>query len=75
MNENNLDVEIKILRSWKRLSGGYDAIAKKVNYEIAKLGEDGTFGDLKGIDKKLRLTRGTSFEMSGMVDWYAFEEN
>ena len=75
MNENNLDVEIKILRSWKKLSGGYDAIAKRVNDEISKLGKSGTFGDLKGIDKKLRLTRGTSFEMGGYVDYFAFEED
>ena len=75
MNENNLDVEIKILRSWKKLSGGYDAIAKKVNYEIAKLGDTGTFGDLKGIDKKLRLTRGTSWEMGGYTDYFVFEED
>ena len=55
--------------------GSYDELCAKVNDEIRKLGDTGTFADLKGIDKKLRLTRGTSFEMSGMVDWYAFEED
>ena len=75
MNENNLDEEIKILRGWKRLSGGYDAIAKKVNYAIAKLGDTGTFTNLTGIDKKLGLPRGTSFEMSGFADYFAFEED
>jgi len=74
MNENSLDVEIKILRSWKRLSGGYDEIAKRVNDEIVKLGKSGTFADLKGIDKKLRLPRGTSFEMGGYADYFAFVE-
>jgi len=75
MNENNLDVEIKILRSWKKLSGGYDAIAKKVNYEITNFGATGTFSELAKIDTKLGLPRGTSWEMSGITDWYAFEED
>jgi hypothetical protein len=30
---------------------GYDATAKLVNAEIAKLGDAGTFADLAGIDK------------------------
>jgi len=75
MNENSIDDEIKLLRGWKRLSGGYDEIAKRVNDEIVKLGKSGTFGDLKGIDKKLRLTRGTSFEMGGYTDYFVFEED
>jgi hypothetical protein len=53
---------------------GYDAIAKRVNEEIAALGDDGTFADLKLIDKKLGLPRGTSFEMGGYADYFAFEE-
>ena len=55
------------------MTEGYDATAKKVNEEIAKLGDTGTFADLAGIDKKLRLPRGTSFEMSGYADYFAFE--
>jgi hypothetical protein len=51
---------------------GYDAISKRVNEEIAKLGEDATFADLAGIDRKLRLPRGTSFEMSGFADYFEF---
>ena len=74
MNENNLDVEIKILRSWKKLSGGYDAIAKKVNYEITKLGDTCTFSELAKIDTKLGLPRGTSWEMGGFADYFAFED-
>ena len=50
---------------------GYDATAKKVNEEISKLGDTGTFADLAGIDKKLGLPKGTSWEMSGMADWFA----
>ena len=52
----------------------YDEIAKRVNEEIAALGDDGTFADLKLIDKKLGLPRGTSFEMGGYADYFAFEE-
>jgi len=53
---------------------GYDEIAKKVNAEIAALGDAGTFADLQLIDKKLGLPRGTSFEMGGYSDYFAFEE-
>ena len=41
--------------------------------EISKLGKGGTFADLKTIDEKLRLPRGTSFEMEGYADYLAFE--
>ena len=51
---------------------GYDEIAKRVNDEIAKLGDTGTFADLAGIDKKLRLPRGTSWEMGGYADYFTF---
>ena len=54
---------------------GYDATAKKVNEEISKLGDTGTFADLKTIDKKLGLPKGTSWEMGGFADWFAFEED
>ena len=50
---------------------GYDATAKLVNAEIAKLGDAGTFADLAGIDKKLGLPKGTSWEMGGYADWFA----
>ena len=52
----------------------YDATAKLVNEEIAALGDDGTFADLKLIDKKLGLPRGSSFEMGGFSDYFAFVE-
>ncbi len=54
---------------------GYDETAKLVNAEIAKLGDAGTFADLAGIDKKLGLPQGTSWEMGGFADYYAFEED
>jgi hypothetical protein len=56
------------------MTGTYDEIAKRVNEEIAKLGKGGTFADLKTIDDKLGLPRGTSFEMGGYSDYFAFEE-
>jgi hypothetical protein len=54
---------------------GYDEIAKKVNNAIAKLGDTGTFAELAKIDKKLRLPRGTSWEMGGYADYFVFEED
>ena len=57
------------------MTDGYDATAKLVNAEIAKLGDAGTFADLAGIDGKLGLPRGTSWEMGGYADYFAFEED
>jgi hypothetical protein len=54
---------------------GYDETAKLVNDEIAKLGDEGTFADLKTIDEKLGLPKGTSLELGGYADWFAFEED
>ena len=53
----------------------YDATAKLVNDEIAKLGDDGKFSDLKEIDKKLGLPSGSSFEMGGYSDFYSFMDD
>ena len=57
------------------MTDGYDKTAKKVNEEISKLGDTGTFADLAGIDKKLGLPKGTSWEMGGYADYFAFEED
>ena len=57
------------------MTDGYDETAKLVNAEIAKLGDGGTFADLKTIDNKLGLPKGTSFEMGGYADYFAFEED
>ena len=57
------------------MTDGYDATAKKVNEEISKLGDAGTFADLQTIDEKLGLPKGTSFEMGGFADYFAFEED
>ena len=48
---------------------------KLVNEEICRLGDTGTFADLAGIDKKLGLPKGSSWEMGGYADYYAFEED
>ena len=72
---SRVDEEISILRSWRQMSGGYDAISKRVNENIAELDEDATFADLAEIDKKLGLPRGTSFEMGGYADYFAFVED
>ena len=69
-----IENEIETLQSFSKplRNDGYDEIAKRVNEEIAALGDDGTFADLKLIDKKLGLPRGTSFEMGGYADYFAF---
>lgn len=50
----------------------YDEISKLVNDEIALLGDDAKFADLKPIDKRLHLPRGTSFDAGGYADYFAF---
>ena len=50
----------------------YDATAKKVNDKITKLGDTGTFVELAKIDTKLTLPRGTSWQMRGYADHFAF---
>ena len=56
------------------MKGTYDEISKRVNEKISKLGKSGTFADLAKIDKKLELPKGTSWEMGGFADYYAFED-
>ena len=68
-----IEDEIETLKGFSKplRNAGYDEIAKKVNEEIVVLGDDGTFADLKMIDKKLGLPRGSSFEMGGFSDYFA----
>ena len=56
------------------MKGTYDEILKRVNEEISKLGKSGTFADLAKIDTELGLPKGTSWEMGGFADYYAFED-
>ena len=53
----------------------YDEVVKKVNEEIAGLGDTATFAELAKIDEKLGLPRGTAFEMSGCADHWNFTED
>ena len=71
-----IEDEIESLKGFSKplRNAGYDEIAKRVNEEIATLGDAGTFADLKLIDQKLGLHRGTSFEMGGYADYFAFED-
>jgi hypothetical protein len=72
----NIEAEIEAIRQFKKpyRDLSYDQICEMVNLEISKLGEDCTGADLREIDKKLGLPRGTSFEMGGFSDYLAFEE-
>ena len=56
----------------KTLDETYDEISKLVNAEIALLGDSAKFADLKHIDHKLDLPRGTSFDAGGYADYFAF---
>ena len=56
------------------MKGTYDEISKRVNEKISKLGKSGTYAGLAKIDKELGLPRGTSWEMGGFADYFAFEE-
>ena len=62
MNENSLDDEIKLLRGWKRLSGGYDEISKRVNETYAKT------KDIRETVKETGESFNTVFEMIGFKD-------
>mgnify|MGYP000203405504 CR=1 FL=1 len=57
------------------LESGDFATALREWKPLAKQGDAGTFADLAGIDKKLGLPKGTSWEMGGFADYFAFEEN
>jgi len=50
----------------------YDQIADQVNKELKK-SENQKFGALSEIDNKLNLPIGSSFEMSGWSDYFAYE--
>ncbi len=76
MMTEDIETEIESLRKLKKpyRDLSYDQICEMVNFEISKLGEDFTAGDLGEIDKKLGFPRGTSFEAGGYSDYFAFEE-
>ena len=69
MVASRVDEEISILRSWKRMSGGYDAISKRVNASFAEA------GDIRETMRGLRLPFDVVWEMVGYADYFAFEED
>ena len=44
-----------------------------MNEEIKIIGENVTFAELRGIDRKLGLPIGTAFEMGGFKDNFEFD--
>ena len=62
MVASRVDEEISILRCWKRMSGGYDAISKRVNATYAET------GDIRETMRELRLPFDVVWEMVGFRD-------
>ena len=64
---SRVDEEISILRSWKRVSGGYDAISKRVNASYART------QDIRETMREMRLP----FDLVGLkdeMDWMGRED-
>ena len=59
---SRVDEEISILRSWKRMSGGYDAMSKRVNATYAET------RDIRETMRETRLPFDVVWEMVGMKD-------
>lgn len=59
---SRVDEEISILRSWKRMSGGYDAISKRVNATYADT------QDIRATMKDTGLPFDLVWEMVGFKD-------
>ena len=71
MVASRVDEEISILRSWKRVSGGYDAISKQVNASYAET------GNIHQTMRETRLPFDVVWEMVGMkdeMDWMETED-
>ena len=64
-----VEEEISILRSWRRMPGGYDAISKRVNASYAET------GDIRETMRETELTFDVVWEMVGYADYFAFEED
>ena len=63
---SRVDEEISILRSWKRVSGGYDTTAKLVNATYAET------RDIRETMRETRLPFDVVWEMVGFrdeMDW------
>jgi hypothetical protein len=62
MVASRVDEEISILRSWKRVSGGYDTTAKLVNASYAET------EDIHQTMRETRLPFAVVWEMVGFKD-------
>jgi hypothetical protein len=69
MIASRVDEEISILRSWRRMPGGYDAISKRVNATYADT------GDIRETMRETRLPFDIVWEMVGYAEYFAFEED
>ena len=67
MLASRVDEETSILRSWRRMPDGYDAISKRVNASYAET------GDIRETMQELRLPFYVVWEMVGYADYFAFE--
>ena len=66
MVASRVDEEISILRSWRRMPGGYDAISKRVNATYAET------LDIRETMRETRLPFDVVWEMVGFrdeMDW------
>ena len=61
MVASRVDAEIAILRSWKRMSGGYDETAKLVNKSYAET------GDIRETMRETRLPFDVVWEMENVI--------
>jgi hypothetical protein len=62
MVASRVDEEISILRSWKRMSGGYDETANRVNASYART------QDIHRTMRETRLPFDLVWEMVGLKD-------
>jgi hypothetical protein len=68
MVASRVDEEISILRSWRRMPGGYDEIARQVNKSYAET------GDIHQTMRETRLPFDVVWEMVGFKDEFDFLE-
>ena len=68
MVASRVDEEIAILRSWKRMTAGYDETAKLVNKSYAET------GDIHQTMRETRLPFDCVWEMVGFKDEFDFVE-
>ena len=62
MVASRVDEEISILRSWRRMTGGYDAISKRVNESYAET------QDIRQTMRETRLPFDVVWEMVAFRD-------